>query len=121
MNYFHKQLGLTIHCTTYNHDNRTKEDPGTPLEEIQGPTIIEQTIDAQLNLKTKGTKIPMVLNQWSWMQRNNNDPSSLKKRESKEETISYALHVEDQDTCQRTAGSNRTLGHHNNNQINNKQ
>ena len=82
---------------TYNHDDKTKEDPGTPLEEIQGPTIIKQTIDTQLNLETKGTKISMILNQWSWMQCNNKNknPSSLKEKESKDETRNYALNVAD--------------------------
>ena len=99
---------------TYNHNNKTKEDPGIPLEGIQRPTITKQTIDDQLNLKTKGTKIPMVLNQWSWMQHNKNkNPSSLREKESKDKTRNYALNVADQDTCQRTVDSNMLLVHHN--------
>ena len=114
MNYFHEQLGLTIHCTTYNHNNKTKEDPGTPLEEIQGPIIIKQMIDAQLNLETKGTKIPMVLNQWSWMQHNKNEnSSSLKEKESEDKMKDYALNVADWDTCQRIVDSNELLVHRN--------
>ena len=49
----------------YTHNNKRKKDPRTSLEEIQEPTITKQTIDAQLNLKTKGIKIPIILNQWS--------------------------------------------------------
>ena len=99
---------------TYNQDNKTKEDPGTPLEEIQGPTITEQTINNQLNLETKGTKIPMVLDQWSWMQRNNKNknPSSLKEKESEDEMRNYALNVADRDTCQRIVDSDMLLTHH---------
>ena len=80
---------------TYTHNNKTKEDPRTPLEKIQGPTIIKQMIDTQLNLETKGMKISMVLNQWSWMQHNNNKSLYLKKKENKEEMISYTLYIED--------------------------
>ena len=88
---------MTIHCTTYNQDNKTKEDPGTPLEEIQGPTITKQMIDTQLNLETKGTKIPMVLDQWSWMQCNNKNGNSLslKEKESEDEMRNYALNMAD--------------------------
>ena len=69
-------------------------------------------IDAQLNLETKGTKIPMVLDQWSWMRRNKNEnPSSLKERESEDETRNYALNVADQDTCQRIVDSDMLLAH----------
>ena len=122
MNYFHEQLGSTIHCTTYNHDDRTKEDPGTPLEEIQGPTITKQMIDTQLNLETKGMKIPMVLDQWSWMQCNNKNENSLslREKESKDKIRNYALNVADQDTCQRIVDSNVLLVHHNE-MINEKQ
>ena len=71
-------------------------------------------IDTQLNLETKGTKIPMVLDQWSWMRRNKNEnPSSLKERESEDETRNYALNVADQDTCQRIVDSDVLLVHHN--------
>ena len=71
-------------------------------------------IDTQLNLETKGTKIPMVLDQWSWMQCNNKNGNSLslKEKESEDEMRNYALNVADQDTCQRIVDSNVLLVHH---------
>ena len=69
-------------------------------------------IDAQLNLETKGTKIPMVLDRWSWMQRNKNEnPSSLKEKEDEDETRNYALNVADRDTCQGIVDSDVLLVH----------
>ena len=106
---------MTIYYITYNYNDKTKEDPETPLEEIQGPTIIKQMINAQLNLKTKGMKISMILDQWSWMQCNNKNKNSLslREKESKDETRNYALNVADWDTYQRIVDSDVLLAHHN--------